>query len=312
MTLANKPDTQLSPSQRNIFGRMVELLGRAGLEYSGGFVNAGDHRIHYLDYGTGAPVVLVHGGGAGGATWYRQIAELSKHFRVIAPDNPVFGLSSQPGFPVPMPDITTGFLTSLMDGLGIESASFVGISLGGFAAARTASKYPERVDRLVIINSAGLGRDLPWGFRLIAMPALGWFLSRPHRWTHERFFERSEVVNPNVPDAGAYLEYAFSVTANEGHSTSLRRNMPVFANLRGQRNILTDQELASIESDTLIIWGDQDRFFPVAHGERAESLIPRSRFVKLQECGHVAMLDQPERLNEELVRFLTSEPISNR
>ena len=293
-----------SRAQRNIFDSMVELLGRAGLEYNGGFVEAGGHRIHYLDYGSGAPVVLVHGSGAGSAIWFRQIAALSKKFRVIAPDNPIFGLSSQPDRPVPVPEITTGYLTSLLDALGLKSASLVGLSIGGFAVARTAADHPERVEKLTLIDSAGLGRNLPWGFRLTAMPLLGRFLSKPHRRIHQRFFATTAVVRPHAPDNDAYLEYAFRVTVNEGHAEAVRRNIPMFANLRGQRNLLSDAELSSIQAKTLVIWGENDRFFPVSHGERAASLIPQSELVTLPGCGHVAMLDQPDRVNDLLLEHL--------
>lgn len=305
MSLATGADLTLAQSK--IFDAMVELLGRVGLDYRGGFVNAGGHRIHYLDYGVGAPLLLIHGGGAGGAIWFRQIAELSKHFRVIAPDNPIFGLSSQPDRSVRISEITTGYLTSLMDTLEIDRASFAGLSMGGFGAIRMALDSPDRVDRLALVNSAGLGRHLPWGFRLSAMPLLSRFLSRPHRRVHERFFATTEVVKPGAPHNDAYLEYAYQVTLNDGHSLAVRRNMPVFAGMRGQRNLLADEELASIKARTLVIWGENDRFFPVTHGARAAELIPGARLVTLPECGHVAPLDQPDRLNELIGDFLSGD-----
>jgi pimeloyl-ACP methyl ester carboxylesterase len=302
--MAITPAADLTPAQRNIFDSMVELLKRAGLEYRGGFVEAAGHRVHYLDYGAGPPVLLVHGGGAGGAIWFRQIAALSRRFRVIAPDNPIFGMSSQPDRPVTLPEITTGYLTALMDALDIETAAFAGLSMGGFGAALTASEHPERVSKLVLVDSAGFGRNLPWGFRLTSVPVLSWLLARPHRWAHERFFAATEVVKPDAQHNDAYLEYAFHVTANEGHSLAVRRNMPVFAGLRGQRRLLTDDELRSIKAKTLIIWGEDDRFFPVSHGERAAKMIAGSKLVTLPHCGHVAMLDQPDRINELLLEFL--------
>lgn len=286
---------------------MVELLSRAGLGYQGDFIDAGGYRIHYLEYGTGPAVLLIHGGGAGGAMWFRQIAELSKRFRVIAPDNPIFGLSSRPSRQLAVPEVTTGFVESFMDALDIDQASVAGLSMGGFAAARFAAENPDRVDKLMLIDSAGFGRDLPWGFRLSSLPVLKYLLTRPQRWAHERFFATTEVAHPDREHNDAYLQYAFRVTQTEGHSNAVRLNMPVFAGIRGQRNLLHDDELASIKAPTLVLWGEQDRFFPLRHAHRAVSLIPGSRLEVLPDCGHVSLLDQPERVSELLAGFLSDQ-----
>ena len=285
---------------------MVELLGRAGIGYQGNFVEAGGYKIHYLDYGSGPTILLVHGGGAGSAVWFRQIAELSKRYRVIAPDNPIFGLSSQPARALAIAEATTGFLGSFLDAMQIERTSIAGLSMGGFAAARFAAECPERVDRLVLLDSAGLGRDLPWGFRLSSLPVLKYILTRPQRWVHERFFASSEVVNSDAEHTDAYLDYAYSVMENDGHALAVRRNMPVFAGVRGQRNLLSERELKLINAETLVIWGRQDRFFPLSHAHRAVSLIPQSRLEILEECGHVSPLDQPHQVTELLEQFLAN------
>ncbi len=304
--VATQIDQQLTASQKRVYASMVELLGRAGLDYQGDFVDAGGYRIHYLEYGSGPTVLLVHGGGAGCAMWFRQIAELSKHFRVIAPDNPIFGLSSRPASAQLIPNVTTGFLESFMDARGIDNASMAGLSMGGFACARLASERPDRVNRLVLLDAAGFGRELPWGFRLSAMPVLKYLLTRPQRWAHEKFFATTEVVNPNAVDNDAYLEYAFQVTAMDGHSLSVRENLPVFAGVRGQRNLLRDAELAAISAETLVIWGEQDRFFPLSHAHRAQSFIPNARLEVLAECGHVSILDQPQRVTDLLSGFFSA------
>jgi pimeloyl-ACP methyl ester carboxylesterase len=286
---------------------MVELLGRAGIGYQGDFVDAGVHRIHYLDYGSGPTILLVHGGGAGSAVWFRQIAELSKRYRVIAPDNPIFGLSSQPARSVPVPEIITGFLSSFLDAMKIERTSIAGLSIGGFAAAMFALDHPDRVDRLVLLNSAGFGRDLPWGFRLSSLPVLRYAMSWPQRWLHERFFATSEVVNSGAEHNDAYLDYAYNVMENEGHALAVRRNMPLFAGVRGQRNLFREDQLASISADTLVIWGRQDRFFPLSHAHRAVSGILYSRLEILEECGHVSLLDQPQQVTELLDAFVATD-----
>jgi pimeloyl-ACP methyl ester carboxylesterase len=284
---------------------MVELLARAGLEYRGGFVAAGRHRIHFLDYGNGPTVLLIHGGGAGGAVWFRQIAALAEGFRVIVPDNPIFGLSTQPELPGPMSEFASHYLRSFMDAVGIEKASLVGLSVGGLLATRFTLDHPDRVVKLGLINSAGLGRQLPWGFRLSSLTLFGHIFTQPPRWAHDRFFALSEVTHPNAQHNDAYLDYAYSVTENEGHSLAVRRNMPVFADMRGQRNVISDDELRAIKQETLVIWSRQDRFFPLSHAYRAISLMPNSRLEILEDCGHIALLDQPDRISGILSEFLS-------
>ena len=303
---AARSEHTFSLAQQRIFDSMVELLRRVGLEYQGRFVDAGGYRIHYLDYGSGPTVLLLHGGGAGGAMWFRQIAELSKRFRVIAPDNPIFGLSSRPARVLAIPEVTTGFVESFLDALGIEKVHLAGLSMGGFAAARFAGENPERVERLALLDSAGFGRDLPWGFRLSSLPVLKYLLTRPQRWLHEKFFAAVEVVHADTEHNDAYLRYAFEVTRNDGHSIAVRQNMPVFAGIRGQRNLFSDEELATIRTETLVIWGEKDRFFPLPHARRAASLIPDSKLVVLPDSGHVIPLDQPEEVNRLLSDFFES------
>ncbi len=299
-------------AQQRVYDSMVELLARAELDYRGDFIDAGGHRIHYLDYGSGPTVLLIHGGGAGGAMWFRQIAELSKNFRVIAPDNPVFGLSTRPSRQLEVVEATAGFVESFMDAMQIDGASIAGLSLGGFAAARFAAEHPDRVERLALIDSAGFGRDLPWGFRLSSLPVLKYVLTRPQRWAHERFFETVEVIRPGAEHNDAYLEYAFNVTQTEGHAQALRLNMPVFAGIRGQRNLLSDDELSSIRAKTLVIWGQDDKFFPLEHAHRAAANIPNSRLEVLPDCGHVSLLDQPEMVNGLLSGLFAPDQEPNR
>ena len=115
-----------------------------------------------------------------------------------------------------------------------------------------------------------------------------------------------EVVHPDREHNDAYLEYAYSVNASEGHSCAVQLNTPVFAGLRGQRHVISDDELESIRAKTLVIWGKQDRFFPVSHAERAVSRIPDSRLELIDDCGHISLLDQPERVSELMTEFLLS------
>jgi len=117
---------EFSAAEQRIFDSMTVLLDRAGLGYQGRFVEVNSQRIHYLDYGSGPPVLLLHGGGAGSANSFRQIATLAESHRVIAPDHPVFRLSSQDAYEAPIVDSIFRYLTGFMDALGLD-----GVDVGG-------------------------------------------------------------------------------------------------------------------------------------------------------------------------------------
>jgi pimeloyl-ACP methyl ester carboxylesterase len=110
--------------------------------------------IHYKCTGDGFPVILIHGGGNDWHEWYRNIPCLSEHFRVYAPDLPGYGLSQFPDFPV-SPSWFAGILSGFMEALGIDNAHVIGHSMGGLASLHLSLSYPDKVNRLVLIDSAG-------------------------------------------------------------------------------------------------------------------------------------------------------------
>jgi len=301
----------LSPALERIRQSMQALLTGAGLDYSGGFTRVGPHLVHYLDYGPDdaaagedrPPVVLLHGAGAGSAIWHRQIAALVGERRVVVPDHPIFGLSDRPVLTCSMFEFVRDYVIGFLDALGIERADVAGLSIGGFAAMVLAMAHPGRVRRLAVIDSSGLGRDLPWVFRIMALPLVGRLFTRPTRSAMDRAFEALEVAKPDQPDAELMKQYAFDVTRADGHRSALHAGAARVGSLRGQVRVLSDEELSGIEAPTLVVWGAKDKFFPVSHDERAHRLIPDSRLEVLMDAGHVSTFDEPERVSSLLAGF---------
>lgn len=296
------------PGGDAIYKALVGLLARAGLEYSGGFVQVEDFRVHYLDYGPKdsdlPPVLLMHGAGPGSGNWYGQIAALREIRRVIALDSPLFGLSDladQDGHPT---ESVARILISFLDALGIEQADFVGLSFGGAVVLTAALQHPERVRRLVLVDSAGMGRAIPYAWRLVHAPWLGALLFKPTRFVRDRVFEKWEVRKPEMPDKLAYSEYSYAVRVRPGRSEPMKEGMKRFTSWLGQRRRFSDKQLASLAAPTLVLWGDDDRIFPVDHGTRAARLILGARLEVIEDAGHVCFWDQPETTNRLLVEFL--------
>ncbi len=293
--------------EQKIFKSMSELLRRVGLDYRGGYVEVDGKRIHYLDYGEGAPVLLLHGGGSGSAIWFRQIEVLARTRRVIVPDHPVFGLSSQTVYKPPYPDCVVDYMTGLMDVLDIQTADLVGLSLGAQMAMATAMQIPERVGKIAAIGAAGLGKEFPLLYKLAGVPIAGRLIVRPNKWGQDTYFKTMEVVDYEFQDAIAYKQYAYDVTLMEGHPEAMRSSIGTIADFGGQKSIFSDEELRSIESPVLAIWGDGDQVFPVGHAYRLAEVVPNARLHVIENARHVPLLDHPVEVNKLLVGFLSSD-----
>lgn len=295
---------ELNPADKQIFASMSALLERAGLEYRGDFLELDGRRIHYLDYGDGSPVLLLHGGGAGSAIWFRQIEVLSRTRRVIAPDHPVFGLSSQDAYESPFTELLVRYITGFMDALGLDRVDVVALSMGAQMALAMTLTNPDRFNRLVIIDSAGLGKAFPWIFRLATVPLFGRLVVKPNRWGQDNLFKTLEVVNSEFEDAGAYKQYAYDVTLANGHARAMRSSLSIITTLRGQKTIFTDEELRLITNPLLVIWGAQDKMFPVEHGYRLVRTAPDASLQVIESARHVPLLDNPDQVNELISGFL--------
>ncbi len=300
MNFRYKPD----PAEQQIFSSMLALLERTGLEYRGEYLGVGDRRIHYLDYGDGPPVLLLHGGGAGSAIWFRQIKVLAKTHRVIVPDHPVFGLSSQDPYESPLTESLVSYLTGFMDALGLDRVDAVGLSMGAQATLAMALAGSGRFNKLVVIDSAGLGKAFPLILKLASVPLIGRMIMRPNRWGHDKFFKNIEVFNSDFEDAGAYMRYSYDVTLTNGHAKAMRASLRAITGLSGQKSIFTDDELRSITNPMLVIWGAEDKLFPIAHGYRLAELAPNASLHVVENSGHVPLLDNPGQVNELIAGFL--------
>lgn len=273
----------------------------------------GGGRVHYLELGHGRPVVLVHGGGGGGANWFRVVGPLAEWYRVLAPDLPGFGLSSwlQPGRRVGRTGAV--WLGAWLDGVGVDGFDIVGTSLGGLLALRLAQRWPERVGRLVLLSSAGLGRAVPWPVRAATLPGVARWVLRPKRrgtrWLFEHYLTSNRGQLDEVHQA-ALVEYMYRSerTSDPGR---MARALRAFCGLRGQREVVRAHDLARVHTPTLVLWGGRDRFFPVRHGRRAVGHMPLARLEVLPDAGHSPNWETPAAFNSALLAFLSgSEGVS--
>ncbi len=278
------------------------LMSFSGISYSGRMLQIDEQPdVHLMEFGSGHPVLLIHGGGGGSAVWHRQIAALAQDFRVIAPDLPMFGLSAIPSRIDSIRDNISRLILRIMDTLEVDRAHIVGHSLGGLSAIGALIKAPHRFDKVALGASAGLGYEVPWVYRAASIPAIGEVLAVPNHKVHSNFFKRYAAVLAQETDESREVEnYYYLVMARRGRYRRLLEGLRLFSDVRGQRDIISDRELESVEHSTLVIWGSHDRFFPEAHYKRAISEIPSAEGIVIPNCGHLPVVDAPERYTEML------------
>src|SRR5919112_1671592 len=214
--------------------------------------------IRYLAAGEGPPVVLLHGAGDNALDWRWVMPTLAATHRVYAPDLPGFPDSARPAADY-SPAFFEWFVASFVDALGIGRATFVGNSLGGLVALRLVLSEPARVTALVLVDSAGLGREVNPTFTAVNVPGLGeaampfW---RTPLGAYQRAWGRTALLFARPP-GGVPREWlaeqcrlAQSPGYLEAHLTVLR----ALVRPLGQREMLVDR-LPSLEAPTLVVWG---------------------------------------------------------
>ena len=270
-------------------------------------------RVHYLQAGVaGSPVILLHGAGTDSArlSWEQAIGPLAQNHRVYAPDLPGYGESDRPDIDYTS-DFYVGFLGGLMDVLGVARASLVGLSMGGAIALGSVLRWPERVDRLVLVDAYGLQRTVALhklSYLMVHTPGLleaTWFLVQ-----HSRAAARASLGNvfhdvKAVPDELLDQVVTEARTPHAGRAFTAYQRHDV--SWHGLRTGYLDR-LNQIHVPTLIIHGREDRAVPLACAEAAHRLIAGSQLQVIDGAGHWPQREKPEAFNRVLTEFLAEPP----
>src|SRR5918997_2714342 len=255
--------------------------------------------IALLSAGRGDPVVLLHGLGATKASFLSTVAALSGSHRVYALDLPGFGDSVKPVGAAYDPPFFADAVVGALDALGIDRAHLVGNSMGGRVALELGLRHPDRVGRLALLSpSLAWLRDRPWAKYLrVVPPELGLLQPAP-RAVVDRI-ARSMV-------SGAHDGWSAVGVDEFLRSYLTPRGRAAF--YAAARNIYLEDpgrfwtELRALQSESLFVWGRQDRLVPIGFARHVRTALPGARHVELN-CGHVPQLEAPRRTHAAIADF---------
>jgi pimeloyl-ACP methyl ester carboxylesterase len=264
------------------------------------------HRISYRTGGRGPALLLLHGITNSSETWEHVAPRLAERFTVIAPDLLGHGQSATPRGDYSLGAHASG-ARDVLTALGIERATVVGHSLGGGIAMQFAYQFPERCERLVLVASGGLGREVHFLLRAASLPGadyvlpaltsagligvgrgVGGLLRRLH-------LAPSEDVE--------VLARGFASLDNAGSRQAFLHTVRAVIEPSGQRVSALDRLALAELLPTLIVWGERDSIIPVAHGMAAHEAMPGSRFEVFPDAGHMPHDADPDRFAALLTEF---------
>jgi pimeloyl-ACP methyl ester carboxylesterase len=264
------------------------------------------HRVSYRTAGSGPALLLLHGIANSSETWERVAPLLSEHFTLIAPD-----LLGHGGSATPRGDYSLGAHASgardIASALGHERMTVVGHSLGGGIAMVFAYLFPERTERLVLVSSGGLGREVHLLLRAAALPGADFVLPA---LTSRRVVGLGRELGGLLGRVGlqpggdlGVLARGFASLDNAGSRQAFLHTVRAVIEPGGQRVSAHDRLALAALLPTLIVWGQRDSIIPVAHGAAAHEAMPGSRFVSFEGAGHMPHDDDPQRFADVLIEF---------
>ena len=266
----------------------------------------GECRVAVHAYGSGPPLLLVHGLMNPGYSFRYLLEPLGSRYQLLIPDLPGGGSSDCPDVYLG-PDVLARAILATIDALGIRGAPVIGNSMGGYLCMRAALIEPAAMSRLVNLHSPGLPTfkmsALRWALRLLP----SWFLIErmvrrdPDRWVHKNVHYYDETLKSRAD----FTELAAPLKTREG-----RRGF-----YRHLRDTLDTHEMAKFQRalrerpfpiPLLLVYAERDPIVPPAMGERLHALVPEAELIRLGECSHFAHVDAPAKFVAAIAPFLTA------
>jgi pimeloyl-ACP methyl ester carboxylesterase len=267
-----------------------------------------------LELGTGSPLLVIHGAFDDAFGWVPILPELARNRRVLAVDLPGHGLADPFDYTgVDVLELARTFLRDILDALEVRSTDLVANSMGGLFSVVFAIDHPDRVSRLVLVGApAGVHRAVPLQLRVLGLlslaPLIGPWLARfatSHltRDSNRKLWGKFRVTHPEHLGDELLDEDVVQARRNAGSHLSL---LHCLGNIRGlRRSLILGERWQALNVPTLFLWGERDAFFGgPGQGETLAARNPNFRVLRIADAGHIAWIDDPERVVGEIERFL--------
>ena len=260
-------------------------------------------RISVREYGSGPPLLLVHGLMTAGYS-FRYVLDLLSQYRLVIPDLPGAGHSDHPDVYLG-PDVLARSILAMIDVLGIRGTRVIGNSLGGYLCMRAAMIDPGAMSRLVNLHSPGVPtarmHALRWALRIL--PAR-WIIDRlvrrsPERWVHKNVHYYDESLKSREE----HREYATPLSTPEGRRT-FYRHLRDSLDAREMAKFVAALQAQPFPIPLLLVYAERDPIVPPAVGEKLRALVPGAEFIRLAEASHFAHVDAAPRFVSAVSPFL--------
>jgi pimeloyl-ACP methyl ester carboxylesterase len=298
-----------TPSPRPTTARRGAAKRRPSLEPREQEMVLHGHRMSYRTAGEGPVVLLIHGITGTSEQWNDVFPLLAERYTVVAPDLLGHGRSAKPRGDYSLGAYAVG-IRDLLIALGHHRVTLVGHSLGGGIALQFAYEYPVFAERLVVVSSGGLGREVHPLLRAATLPGAELVLPLI---AHERVLSAGIFAGRLLKRIGleaapdlAEMARGYASLGDGGARQAFLHTLRAVLDPLGQRVSATDRLYLAAMVPTLILWGRRDPLIPCAHAENAHQAMPGSELEVFEKSGHFLHIDQPVHFARALIDFIDS------
>jgi pimeloyl-ACP methyl ester carboxylesterase len=269
---------------------------------TGKFITLDGHSTHYIEKGAGEPVILIHGFFFNSYMWNKNIDALADTCKVYAIDLWGFGYSTRDPMDYGYP-LYADQLLKFMDALDIQKASLIGQSMGGGTSIFFSVNHRERVNKLILVDPAGMSNPLPIVGKITNLPKVGEFLLG----IKSDFYRKMVLSTTFIHDKGIITESYFE-NATRFHKIKGTNEVSLKILRKQFFHTLSDEihRLGEMDVPILIIFGRQDKAVPLERGEEMHNILRGSRLEIFENAGHCPHDEQSQKFNQLAVDFLSS------
>jgi len=269
----------------------------------GKFVTVDDKKVHYVEKGDGKPIILIHGFLYHTVMWKKNIDALAEKFKVYAIDLWGWGYSERLKKMEYSFELYGNQVTGFMDALNIERATLAGQSMGGSISVYVAAHFPERVDRLILVDPAVIPYPMTTTGKIYQLPFVGEFLNAipgdalmKNNIKTVWFYDENKVTEEYTKE----VLQPFCIKGSYAGAMYILRNVIKAPYVEKEANLL-----AKMNKPTLIIHGREDKAIPLNKSETLNDLWKGSKLVIFEKAGHTPHEEYPERFNKLAIDFLS-------